>query len=522
MDVEKADQPHLTEVITHDRDPKEVPQPEESQTVWEEIKSNPRVIAYSILANGGSLAFGFDILVTGAVTALPAFSMTFGEPFHGQLILPALWQGLWTAFIQLGVMLGATASGAFQDKFGRRFAFGLGGIISAIGTAMAYTSPSPAELTGRRVLFLFSKIVTGAGIGMLMTTCQTYVSDIAPVKLRGVLLAFFPFFVTIGQLIAITLVFSRIMIFNPSSFTVPFAAQWAFSGLAIISAIVLPESPSMLLASEKASAARKAYLRLHGSNHDADLALSRIQATLDHEKVQQNNQSASFAECFQGTDRRRTLIIGLVALLQYFLGVSLLANSNYFLIMAGMSPTQSLQISQIGVGVQLVAIVIACITMTYFGRRTIVLWSALATGIVFVAMGAAGFFQSDVRALRFIGVSILIVGTISQLGVGAAWPVLISELSSIRLRAKSSALGFMVNAFAGVVFSVSTPYMFNADAGNLGGKIGFIFAALSFLGFSLSFVFLPETKAKSFQELDYLFERRVSARNFAKTNYGDL
>lgn len=80
----------------------------------------------------------------------------------------------------------------------------------------------------------------------------------------------------------------------------------------------------------------------------------------------------------------------------------------------------------------------------------------------------------------------------------------------------------MVNAFAGVVFSVSVPYMFNADAGNLGGKIGFIFAALSFLGFGLSFVFLPETKAKSFQELDYLFERRVSARSFAKTNYGDL
>lgn len=139
-------------------------------------------------------------------------------------------------------MLGATASGAFQDKFGRRFAFGLGGILSAIGaylviehepveanfltgTAMAYTSPDPADLTGRRVLFLFSKIVTGAGIGILMTTCQTYVSDIAPVKLRGVLLAFFPFFVTIGQLIAITLVFSRIMIFDATSFTVGFQDQ---------------------------------------------------------------------------------------------------------------------------------------------------------------------------------------------------------------------------------------------------------------------------------------------------------
>lgn len=282
---------------------------------------------------------------------------------------------------------------------------------------MAYTSPGPAGLTNRRVLFLFSKIVTGVGVGGLITTCQTYVSEVAPVKLRGGLLAFFPFFVAIGQMIGITLVFSRIMIFNTTSFTVspqditrflgililteiPFAAQWAFSGLAIISAILLPESPAMLLEQGKTTAAHKAYLRLHGSNTDADVALSRIQATLDHEKAQQNGRGASFSECFKRTDLRRTLIISLVALLQYFLGVSLVAHSNYFLIMAGMSPTQSLQISQIGVSVQLVATVIASITMTCCGRRTIVLWSELATGIMFVGMGVAGFYQSKAEALR--------------------------------------------------------------------------------------------------------------------------
>jgi fucose permease len=69
-------------------------------------------------------------------------------------------------------------------------------------------------------LFLFSKIVTGAGIGVLMTTCQTYVSEISPVKLRGALLAIFPFAVSIGQLIAVTLVFSRITIMDISSFRV--------------------------------------------------------------------------------------------------------------------------------------------------------------------------------------------------------------------------------------------------------------------------------------------------------------
>lgn len=60
--------------------------------------------------------------------------MTFGEQYNGRLILPALWQGLWTAFIQLGMMMGAALSAPFQDRFGRRMAFVLGGIVSAIGT----------------------------------------------------------------------------------------------------------------------------------------------------------------------------------------------------------------------------------------------------------------------------------------------------------------------------------------------------------------------------------------------------
>ncbi len=78
-----------------------------------------------------------------------------------------------------------------------------------------------------------------------------------------------------------------------------------------------------------------------------------------------------------------------------------------------------------------------------------------------------------------------------------------------------------MNALTGVAFSISVPHIFNADAGNLGGKIGFIFAFLCFLGLGLSWLYLPETKAKSYEELDYLFERRVPARKFKKAVYGE-
>jgi SP family general alpha glucoside:H+ symporter-like MFS transporter len=66
--------PLHTEAVDDNDEPKSLPGHEVEQTIWQEVKSSPRIIAYTALANAGSLAFGFDILVTGAVTALPAFS----------------------------------------------------------------------------------------------------------------------------------------------------------------------------------------------------------------------------------------------------------------------------------------------------------------------------------------------------------------------------------------------------------------------------------------------------------------
>jgi hypothetical protein len=48
--------------------------PDEGKSIWKIMRENPRVIIYAALANTGSLLFGYDILVTGACVALPAFS----------------------------------------------------------------------------------------------------------------------------------------------------------------------------------------------------------------------------------------------------------------------------------------------------------------------------------------------------------------------------------------------------------------------------------------------------------------
>ncbi|KAG4442460.1 hypothetical protein IFR05_002062 [Cadophora sp. M221] len=488
---------------------------DDGKSIWQVIKDNPRVISYAVVANSGSILFGYDILVTGACVALPAFSISYGELYNGQLILPAKWQSLWTAFVQFGIMLGAFCNGFIQDKFGRRVAYILGGVITAIGTVLAYTSADVASLDGRRLAFFFAKLIIGVGMGMLMSACQTYVSEVSPPRLRGALLGFFAFVVGVGQMIAVTLVFTRVAIINTSAFKIPFAVQWGFSGLAIITAFILPESPTYLITKDKRDAAEKAYIRLHGSKTDVAAGLNIIQSTIDHERAMAASaETATYADCFKGTNARRTWIIILITTMQHFLGVSLLSNANYFLIMAGMSPTKSLQVSQIGIGIQIACTYISWFTMSSLGRRFLTLASTAGVGIVFVTMGVAGFYQHDTRALTYIGASILLVGSITALGLGSVWPVVANEVSSSRLRAKSSGIGFLVNAFGGGVFTIAVPYLFNADAANLGAKIGFVFAGFCLLGFILVWFILPETKSKTYEELDYLFEIKAKTRAF--------
>jgi MFS transporter, SP family, general alpha glucoside:H+ symporter len=89
------------------------------------------------------------------------------------------------------------------------------------------------------------------------------------------------------------------------------------------------------------------------------------------------------------------------------------------------------------------------------------------------------------------------------------------EVSGTRLRAKSQAIGFAFNYFFSTVWNVVVPYMFNPDQGNLGGKIGWIYAATCLTAIVIVYFEFPETKNRTYIELDHMFDMRLSSRNFA-------
>jgi MFS transporter, SP family, general alpha glucoside:H+ symporter len=98
--------------------------------------------------------------------------------------------------------------------------------------------------------------------------------------------------------------------------------------------------------------------------------------------------------------------------------------------------------------------------------------------------------------------------------VGPICFVILCEVSATKVRSKTIAVATAVQALLGIVMTVAIPYMINPDQANLRGKIGFFYGGLSALGLLWSYFRVPETRGKTYEELDIMFSRGIKTRQF--------
>ncbi|KAJ2970030.1 hypothetical protein NQ176_g8377 [Zarea fungicola] len=84
-------------------------------SLWQAIKKWHRVFWYSLAISSTIIMFGYDFVIVGNSSAMPAFQHDFGTEFHGEWIIPSLWLGLWTFISPGGMMFGSFFAGHFQD-----------------------------------------------------------------------------------------------------------------------------------------------------------------------------------------------------------------------------------------------------------------------------------------------------------------------------------------------------------------------------------------------------------------------
>lgn len=223
-------------------------------------------------------------------------------------------------------MAGALAAGYLGDLWGRRAALAIGSILSTGAVAICYVSYIPADINTRRGTFLAGKILQGVAIGAVMTSVQTYMSEILPMSLRGPVMAFFPKFTLLGQLIGAVVIFSCLNLHQ--GYKIAFASQWALSILPITAAIMIPESPTYLLRKGRLDQALSAQRRLDPPEVDSVFKIEELRLNLRYE---QEHATSKYIECFRGTNLRRTLVVMFASYIPESFGLTLLGKASYFM-----------------------------------------------------------------------------------------------------------------------------------------------------------------------------------------------
>lgn len=96
--------------------------------------------------------------------------------------------------------------------------------------------------------------------------------------------------------------------------------------------------------------------------------------------------------------------------------------------------------------------------------------------------------------------------------IGAMAFVLLGEVSSMGLRAHTTALATATQSVLGVIMNIAIPYMVNPDEANLKGKVGFVFGGLAAIATVGAWLYVPELKGRTTSEIDVMFARRVPSR----------
>lgn len=320
------------------------------------------------------------------------------------------------------------------------------------------------------------------------------------------------------MLIAISATFSRIAILDESSFRLIFAAAWVFPAILAIGLPFIPESPAWLVNRNAHAKARKSLEKLTNGRdpREVDSRLAQLDATAALERsLASESSSASFIDCFRGTNLRRTLIVMMCNYMPKAVGAPLSANAPYFLNQTGLDSKTVVMLLEIGVSFGLVSAIANVFLLMRLRQRPLMFAGLILCVAMFLMMGICGTMARTQTVMLVIGIAVQVTPFSYGPSVGSSNAVA-GETSALRLRSKTLGIGTAFQFLASTIWLVIIPYLINSDQLNLGGNIGWIYVVQGIIFLSAMYFFVPGTKGRSFEELDIMFEKGVSARKFEK------
>jgi len=498
--------------VTHDAN--KATHSEQNMTLREGLRLYPKAVAWSVLLSAAIIMEGFDKVLIANLMAVPAFKQRFGQQLgDGTYEITAAWQAGLTNGAYVGEVCGLLLNGLIADKFGYK--------KTMIGALFAVNLFIFVVFFAQNIVMLLSGLILcGIPWGVFQTLTCTYAAEVVPVPLRPILTTYVNLCWVIGQFLASGVLKGVAERPDQWAYRIPYALQWLWPLPLMIGISFAPESPWWLVRKDREEDAKKMLMRLTSPEKHPDFNADETIAMMRHTNELEKSVSSgtSYLDCFRGTDLRRTEIAAMTWFTQAFCGASLIGYSTYFFQQAGLSDSNAFSMSLGQYAIGGVGVFIAWALIPRVGRRTLYVYGDLAMVILLVIIGSLGtIHQGNIGAQWGIGAMLLIFAATYNCTIGPVCYAIVAEIPSTRLRQKTVVLARDFYILASIVGNILTPRMLNPGAWNWGAKSGFFYAGTCFCCFLWAFFRLPEPKGRTYAELDVLFEKRVSARQFKHT-----
>lgn len=322
----------------------------------------------------------------GNIVANPGFVEQFGtiRDANGNTALASPILSAWASIGNVGQIVGMVSLPFLSGRLGRKSAMYTLWVILAASVAV--------ECVARDwQTWLVGKLLGGIGVGCMQTTLPTYISEVAPTRVRGTFLMCYSLWWITGQFFG-PVALQVMGQYDPKNYLVPVYTQWSQIGLMLIVYLCIPESPAWCISNGKTEQARKALQFLYKGVPDFDID-RHYQATLlavEHEReVAAQRKSEKWYSIFKGIDGFRTIVSCCTLMAQMFIGLGLfLTYGSYFYQQAGLEdPFLATCITS---GINIVASIVVVYFSESIGRRPLATWGTTICWACNILIGILG------------------------------------------------------------------------------------------------------------------------------------
>ena len=428
-----------------------------------------KILKISIVAALSGFLFGFDTaVISGADQPLQKLWKT-SDLVHGAMVMSsALW----------GTVIGALSAGFICEQFGRKKILILVGVfylLSAIGSAFS----------GDPFFFALMRLIGGFGVGISSIVVPAYISEIAPARYRGRLVALYQFQIVFGILIAFLSNYILAEYFH-LNWRWMLAVEIVPAFIFLIMVIGVPESPRWLLIRKNDEKSSLEILK----SIDPKNALNII------------NEIKSFP-ARDGLDKLFSKIYLMPIVLAFFVAFFNQMSGINFVIyfaprifsLAGLDNSVAL-LSSTGVGViNLIFTILGMLLIDNFGRRSLLLVGTF--GFITALVSISLVFYLNFDGLMVVFFVFLFIAS-HAMGQGAVIWVFFAEIFPNNVRTKGQSFGSGVHWILAAIITLLMPYFLNKfEAYQIFG----FFAVMMILQLFFVLFLMPETRQKSLESL---------------------